>query len=237
MYVHTIVDGMACMCSIYLYYPASLTMSLAVVSAPCCRRSEQVSVLPLMAASWRAVLPNYNNRETERQRERDRSDQRHTGEKHRHTDRGGQQDRSGQGREEKVRLGYSARWRGAAIKSALRARTWPTFADRTALHGYDVDQAPSQWTTMDRETITQGTSPIDARRFQRETKRKIQDNESAFASHTYRRSIQETLACEDACHSILIILIDLDRSELYVWETAPHAAATITSMILAAFYP
>ena len=34
MYVHTIVDGIACMCSICLYYPASLTLSLAVMSAP-----------------------------------------------------------------------------------------------------------------------------------------------------------------------------------------------------------
>ena len=84
------------MCSIYLYYPASLTLSLAVMSAPCCRRSEQIAVWPLMAALWRAVYPSYNNRETERQRERDRSDQRHTGEKHRHTDnRGGQQGRAG----------------------------------------------------------------------------------------------------------------------------------------------
>jgi hypothetical protein len=95
MYVHTVVDGMACMCSIYLYYPASLTMSLAVMSAPCRRRSEQAAVWPQRAVQWRAVLPPYNNRETERQRERDRSDQRHTGEKHRHTDRGGQQGRAG----------------------------------------------------------------------------------------------------------------------------------------------
>jgi hypothetical protein len=109
MYVHTIVDGMACMCSIYLYYSASLTLSLAVMSAPCCRRSEQTAVWPYQAALWRAVQSNYNNRETERQRERDRSDQRHTGEKHRHTDRGGQQGRVGQGRVEKGRLGYSAR--------------------------------------------------------------------------------------------------------------------------------
>jgi hypothetical protein len=86
------------MCSICLYYPASLTLVLAVMSAPCCRRSEQVAVWPLKAAQWRAVHPPYNNRETERQRERDRSDQRHT-EKHRHTDRG-QQDRAGQ-----VRIG------------------------------------------------------------------------------------------------------------------------------------
>ncbi len=110
MYVHTIVDGMACMCSIYLYYPASLTLFLAVMSAPFCRRSEQIAVWPLKAAQWRAVHPNYNNRETEGQRERDRSDQRHTGEKHnRHTERGGQQGRSGQGRVENGRLGYSAR--------------------------------------------------------------------------------------------------------------------------------
>jgi hypothetical protein len=40
------VDGMACMCSIYLYYPASLTSSLTVMSAPCCRRSEQTAVWP-----------------------------------------------------------------------------------------------------------------------------------------------------------------------------------------------
>ena len=46
MYVHTIVDGMACMCSIYLYDPASLTSFFAVMSAPCCRRSEQVAVWP-----------------------------------------------------------------------------------------------------------------------------------------------------------------------------------------------
>jgi hypothetical protein len=46
MYVHTIVDGMACMGSICLYYPASLTLFLAVMSAPCCRRSEQVAVWP-----------------------------------------------------------------------------------------------------------------------------------------------------------------------------------------------
>jgi hypothetical protein len=108
MYVHTIVDGMACMCGIYLYYPASLTSSLAVMSAPCCRRSEQTAVWPLLPAKWRAVLLYYNNRETERQRERDRSDQRHTGEKHRHTDRGGQQGRAGQVRVEKGRIGYSA---------------------------------------------------------------------------------------------------------------------------------
>ena len=95
MYVHTIVDGMACMCSIYLYYPASLTLVFAAMSAPCCRRSEQRAVWPYSAAQWRAVHPHYNNRETERQRERDRSDQRHTGEKHRHTDRGGQQGRVG----------------------------------------------------------------------------------------------------------------------------------------------
>ena len=44
MYVHTVVDGMACICSIYLYDPASLTLSLAVMSAPCCRRSEQIAV-------------------------------------------------------------------------------------------------------------------------------------------------------------------------------------------------
>ena len=50
MYVHTIVDGMACMCSICLYHPASLTLSLAVMSAPCCRRSEQIAVWPLQAA-------------------------------------------------------------------------------------------------------------------------------------------------------------------------------------------
>jgi hypothetical protein len=76
MFVHTIVDGMAC---IYRYYPASLTISLAVMSAPFCRRSEQVSVSPLLAAMWRALHPHYNNRETERQRDRDRSNQRHTG--------------------------------------------------------------------------------------------------------------------------------------------------------------
>ena len=72
MYVHTIVDGMACMCSIYLYYPASLTLFLAVMSAPCCRRSEQVAVSPLPAAQWRAVHSAYNNRETERQRDKGR---------------------------------------------------------------------------------------------------------------------------------------------------------------------
>ncbi len=90
--MHTIV---AYMCSIYLYYPASLTSVFAVMSAPCWRRSEQRAVWPYQAAIWRAVTPSYNNRETEKQRERDRSDQRHTGEKHRHTDRGEQQGRAG----------------------------------------------------------------------------------------------------------------------------------------------
>ena len=46
MYVHTIVDGMACMCSICLYDPASLTLPLTVMSAPCCSRSEQIAVWP-----------------------------------------------------------------------------------------------------------------------------------------------------------------------------------------------
>ena len=79
MYVHTIVEGMACMCSIYLYYPASLTLSLSVMSAPCCcRRSEQVAVRPLPAAQWRAVHPFYNNREIERQRERETDQTRDT---------------------------------------------------------------------------------------------------------------------------------------------------------------
>jgi hypothetical protein len=55
-----------------LYYPASLTSSLTVVSAPFWRRSEQVAAWPLKAATWRAVSPPYNNREAERQRERDR---------------------------------------------------------------------------------------------------------------------------------------------------------------------
>jgi hypothetical protein len=109
MYVYTIVDGMACMCSICLYYPASLTLFLAVMSAPCWRRSEQIAVWPLLAAVWRAVHSNYNNRETERQRERDRSDQRHTGEKQRCTDREGQLGRVGKGRVEKGRIGFSAR--------------------------------------------------------------------------------------------------------------------------------
>ena len=97
------------MCSIYLYYPASLTLVFVVMSATCCRRSEQAAVSPLRAERWRAVNPSYDNRETERQRERDRSDQRLTGEKHRHTDRGGQQGRVGQVRVKKGRLGYSAR--------------------------------------------------------------------------------------------------------------------------------
>jgi hypothetical protein len=78
MYVHTIVDGMACMCSIYLYYPASLTLSFAVMSAPILRRSATVSVWPSAAALCTAVHPFYNNRETET--ERDRSGQGHTGE-------------------------------------------------------------------------------------------------------------------------------------------------------------
>jgi hypothetical protein len=102
MYVQMIVDGMACMCSTCLYYPTSLTLVLAVMSAPCCRRSEQAAVSPFRAAIWRAVDPSYNNRETERQRERDRSDQRHTGEKHRHTDK---RRTAGQSRVGQVRVG------------------------------------------------------------------------------------------------------------------------------------
>jgi hypothetical protein len=65
------------MCGIYLY-PASLTLSLAVMSAPILRRSATVSVWPKKAAACNAVNPNYNNRETET--ERDRSGQGHTGE-------------------------------------------------------------------------------------------------------------------------------------------------------------
>ena len=65
MYVHTIVDGMACMCSIYLYDPASLTLFFAVMSAPILSRSLVVSVWPLPAAQCNAVSPPYNNRETE----------------------------------------------------------------------------------------------------------------------------------------------------------------------------
>jgi hypothetical protein len=86
MYVHTIVDGMACMCSIYLYYPASLTLILAVMSTPCWRRSEQVAVWPSQAAQWRAVYPPYNNRETtERQREREIGQIRDTQERNKDT--------------------------------------------------------------------------------------------------------------------------------------------------------
>jgi len=77
MYARTISYGTACMCGIYLY-PASLTPSFAVMSAPILRRSATVSVWPLRAAKCNAVFPNYNNRETET--ERDRSGQGHTGE-------------------------------------------------------------------------------------------------------------------------------------------------------------
>ena len=76
MYVHTISYGTACMCGIYLY-PASLTLFLAVMSAPILRRSATLSVWPLPAAKYNAVFPSYNNRETET--ERDRSGQGHTG--------------------------------------------------------------------------------------------------------------------------------------------------------------
>ena len=69
MYVRTISYGTACMCGIYLY-PASLTLFLAAMSAPCCRRSAQVSVRPLPAARCRAVDSYYNNRETETERDR-----------------------------------------------------------------------------------------------------------------------------------------------------------------------
>ena len=83
MYVHTISYGTACMCGIYLY-PASLTSSFALMSAPILRRSATVSVWPLKAALCNAVFPkSYNNRETET--ERDRSGQGHT-DTDRHTD-------------------------------------------------------------------------------------------------------------------------------------------------------
>ena len=77
MYVHTIQYETACMCGIYLY-PASLTLSFAVMSAPILRRSAAILVWPPRAALCNAVDPYYNNRETET--ERDRSGQGHTGE-------------------------------------------------------------------------------------------------------------------------------------------------------------
>ena len=60
--------------------------------------------------------------------------------------------------------------------------------------------------------------------------KQIHDNGRALASHTYRRSIQETLACEDACrlHTQHPNRISSIRF-VCVWETAPHAAATINS--------
>ena len=79
------------------------------MSAPCWRRSEQRVVWPLPAAIWRAVLLYYNNRETERQRERDRSDQiRDTQERHTTDTQIEEDSRVGQGRAEKGRVGYSA---------------------------------------------------------------------------------------------------------------------------------
>ena len=149
MYVHTIVDGMACMCSICLYYPASLTLSLAVMSAPCWRRSEQRAVWPFQAAQWRAVHPIYNNRETERQRERDRSDQIRDTQERNTTDTQIEEDsRVGQGREGYDRVECALTWRGDRKCASCADLTW-----RGCLL-CDADQAPSRWTTMDRETIS-----------------------------------------------------------------------------------
>ena len=55
---------------------ASLTSSIAAMSAPFSRSREQMSLRPLSAAMCNAVLPSYNNRETET--ETDRSGQGHT---------------------------------------------------------------------------------------------------------------------------------------------------------------
>ena len=88
MYVRTISYGTACMCGIYLY-PASLTLSLAAMSAPFCRRSAQVPVRPFQAAICRADHPRYNNRETETEREIGQGRD-NTGEKHHDRVRQGQ---------------------------------------------------------------------------------------------------------------------------------------------------
>ena len=56
--------------------------------------------------------------------------------------------------------------------------------------------------------------------------------------HTHRRSIQETLACEDAfpLHTQHPHRISSIRA-VHVWETAPHAAGTIISNKLAVLEP
>ena len=64
-----------------------------------------------MAALCNAVLPYYNNRESET--ERDRSGQGHTGEeihlaRYGHTEEGSGADRVGQGRSSQIMVGYSA---------------------------------------------------------------------------------------------------------------------------------
>jgi hypothetical protein len=51
------------------------------------------------------------------------------------------------------------------------------------------------------------------RKDSREKQKEIHDNESALASHTYRRSIQESLACEDVFVHHIHHPIDIHRSE------------------------
>jgi hypothetical protein len=65
----------------YVCISASLTLVVAVRSAPFSNSREQVAVWPYQAAQCKAVRPSYNNRETER----DRSGQGHTGKKQGHT--------------------------------------------------------------------------------------------------------------------------------------------------------
>ncbi len=77
---------------------ASLTVVLAAMSAPFSKSREQISLWPLRAALCNAVLPSYNNRETET--ERDKAGQGHT-EEDGHGAGAGRQagyGRSGQGR-------------------------------------------------------------------------------------------------------------------------------------------
>ena len=83
----------------------------------------------------------------------------------------------------------------------------------------------------DRETITQGTSPIDARRFQRETKSKS----TIMKEHSLTGALSKgRLHVRMHVHSIPNILIDFHRSE---WGTAPQAASTIISMTFTAYDP
>jgi hypothetical protein len=51
---------------------ASLTKSIAAMSAPFSKSRKQISLWPLRAALCNAVWPYYNNRERDRERDRER---------------------------------------------------------------------------------------------------------------------------------------------------------------------